>query len=102
MTTSPLFLQLSIDRILFPEKPSWHIEPAAVECSAEKPVGRGNFGTVFKGKFRGQDVAVKKLFCQRMSSNAKIETEIQIDALSFMAEMNHPSIVLFVHIFSSL
>ena len=28
------------------------------------PVGGGNFGSVFKGHFRGADVAVKKLYVQ--------------------------------------
>jgi predicted Ser/Thr protein kinase len=39
------------------------------ELTIGEPVGAGSFGTVFKGRWRGIDVAVKKCQANKISDN---------------------------------
>ncbi|XP_059351755.1 uncharacterized protein LOC130694039 [Daphnia carinata] len=53
----------------------------------QKPIGAGGFGTVFKGKFGGREVAVKRLEMRHVD---KIEEEA-------MLKLDHPNIVKLLH-----
>lgn len=58
-----------------------------------EPVGTGGFGVVFKGEYRGADVAIKKL-------KSKAMNKTQLDEIakesSVMIGLRHPNILLFM------
>jgi serine/threonine protein kinase len=54
-------------------------------------LGKGCFGTVYKGKCRGKIVAIKKLHQQNMEDLEEFKKEIQ-----FLTHLRHPNIVLFM------
>jgi serine/threonine protein kinase len=58
-----------------------------------KPIGRGAFGVVFKGEWRGAQVAVKKLM---MYFDEKEVATFRAEAALMHAVNNHPHIVNFV------
>ena len=72
--------------------PNWQFSHQDVTPS-EKELGRGAFGTVFVGKFRGQSVAVKQLHkvLQSPENISKMNREIDI-----LSQLRHPNIVQFI------
>jgi hypothetical protein len=56
-------------------------------------LGGGGFGTVTRGVYRGEEVAVKKLLNQFMDEDLKQEFEREI---TLMKDLRHPNIVQFV------
>jgi serine/threonine-protein kinase CTR1 len=59
-----------------------------------KPLGSGAFGIVYKAKYHGSDVAVKKINTANLESAKAVEdfkSEIAI-----MRQLRHPNIVLFM------
>ena len=82
------------------------LEIAPEEIVYGQKIGGGCFGTVYKGKCRGKDVAVKKLFRQDMNEKTlrdfKKEVEIcwfegsSLFGLTRNSQVRHPNIVLFM------
>ena len=71
---------------------SWNVPRDQVEIIGE--IGRGGWGIVLKGLFRGQSVAVKKAFQEILDQPYTIrlmKREIQI-----MASVQHPNLVRFI------
>jgi len=56
-------------------------------------IGGGCFGSVFKGKCRGQDVAIKQLLKQDLDSKILEDFRREVD---IMTQMRHPNVVLFM------
>lgn len=84
-------LVVRVDRgLTMKQLPMWAIK--FEELQIEKLIGRGSFGDVYLGLFRGQKVAVKKL------SGIASESALKdfVDELILMSEMRHPNIVLFM------
>lgn len=52
----------------------WEIKPSDVEINEKNKLGKGQFGTVYKGKLLGKDVAVKRLLVQSFN-DTKAEEE---------------------------
>ena len=71
---------------------SWNVPRDQVETIEE--LGRGGWGLILKGRFRGQLVAVKKAFreiLQQPYTIRQMRREIQI-----MASVQHPNLVRFI------
>jgi len=54
-------------------------------------VGGGNFGSVYRGSFRGAAVAVKKLYAQ----DGRTEADFLAEAAVFQHVSGHPHIIQF-------
>jgi len=66
----------------------WEIPSAEIELKSQ--LGKGAFGTVYKGKWRGIDIAAKKL---ELSPNAMEEFKKEIGILG---KLRHPNVMLFM------
>ncbi len=62
-------------------------------------VGLGSYGIVYKGKWKGVDVAVKKFIKQKLEENRLLEFRAE---MVFLSELHHPNIVLFIGNFGFL
>jgi len=56
-------------------------------------LGRGGFGEVYKGMWRGTEVAVKKLLHQKMTTKQVREFRREVQTMS---KLRHPNVVLFM------
>jgi serine/threonine protein kinase len=55
----------------------------------EKKIGRGGYGEVYKGKFNGKDVAIKKLLDHKdLSAAAKTEFENEANMMNHCQHQN--------------
>ena len=72
--------------------PNWQFSHRDVTLS-EKELGRGAFGAVFIGTFRGQSVAIKQLYDVLQSAENISKMNREIDILS---QLRHPNIVQFI------
>ena len=71
----------------------WQVSPEEVSIREDEILGRGAWGYVAKGTFRGTTVAVKRVYPEilRQTTVDRIRREIRI-----MAQIRHPNLVLFV------
>jgi serine/threonine protein kinase len=53
----------------------------------------GSYGLVYKAKWKGVDVAVKKFIKQKLTEKRMLE--IRAEA-AFLSELHHPHIVMFI------
>jgi serine/threonine protein kinase len=56
-------------------------------------VGLGSYGVVFRGKWKGVDVAVKRFIKQKLDERRMLEFRAE---MALLAELHHPNIVLFI------
>lgn len=61
----------------------------------KKVLGKGAFAIVFAGKFRDQDVAVKRIQNEDVVALSSVEMNREI---SLMKEMDHPNVVRLFHV----
>eukprot|EP00727_Mastigamoeba_balamuthi_P005748 m51a1_g1793 putative serine threonine protein (2661) ;mRNA; f:394684-406126 len=71
-------------------KPDWAIDPSEVKITNTQ-IGRGNYGAVYKGEYKGDVVAVKKFFNKNVSSVAMAELKRQIREIALMGASIDPS-----------
>ncbi|XP_019859333.1 PREDICTED: probable serine/threonine-protein kinase drkD [Amphimedon queenslandica] len=76
----------------YKDTPKWQFSHQDVTLSQQE-LGRGAFGTVRIGKFRGQSVAVKQLYAELQSPENISRINREIDILS---QLRHPNIVQFI------
>lgn len=69
-------------------------EVAPYEVHFAQQIGSGGFGVVFKAKFRGQTVAVKKIHAHALMNTASI-AEFQSE-VAVLCTLRHPNIIGFV------
>ena len=69
----------------------WNVPRQEVEIFSE--IGRGAWGTVYKGKFQGQSVAVKCVHPKILDEHTieRLRREVQI-----MAQVRHPNLLRFI------
>ncbi|CAE6443056.1 unnamed protein product [Rhizoctonia solani] len=71
-----------------PRSPRWVITEGDIQIDENAPLGRGGFGTVFKGKWNGATVAVKRLV-----KDASAETLLR--EVELWQGLRHPYVVQF-------
>jgi len=63
------------------------------EIQLGKQLGIGSYGVVFKGRWKGVEVAVKKFVKQKLDERHMLEFRAE---MAFLSELHHPNIVLFI------
>jgi hypothetical protein len=63
------------------------------EIALGKQVGLGSYGVVYRGKWKGVDVAVKRFIKQKLEERRMLEFRAE---MAFLSELHHPNIVLFI------
>ncbi|AVL95162.1 putative serine/threonine protein kinase receptor [Moumouvirus australiensis] len=63
------------------------------EIQIGKQIGQGSYGTVYSGKWKGVEVAVKKFVKQKLSEKQMLDFRAEVALLS---ELSHPNIVVFI------
>jgi Protein tyrosine and serine/threonine kinase len=72
--------------------PRYEIEPHEVRFGNQ--IGSGGFGVVFKGKFRGETVAIKKIHAHALNNRGSID-EFRAE-VSVLCTLRHPNILSFL------
>ncbi|KAH3756853.1 protein kinase [Pelomyxa schiedti] len=74
------------------QKPNWQIEYSEIELLNQ--IGEGGFGKVFRGRWRGTEVAVKTL---KGGEDASVqEVAVFSKEVSILRSLHHPQLVLFL------
>jgi len=68
---------------------SWEVDYN--ELVLEKEIARGSFGVIYAGKFRGTEVAIKKLINQNLTDKQLKEFNAEI---IIMKKLHHPNVLL--------
>jgi hypothetical protein len=63
------------------------------EIALGKQIGLGSYGVVYRGKWKGVEVAVKRFIKQKLDERRMLEFRAE---MAFLAELHHPNIVLFI------
>lgn len=63
------------------------------EIQLGKQLGMGSYGVVYRGKWKGVEVAVKKFVKQKLDERCMLEFRAE---MAFLSELHHPNIVLFI------
>ena len=63
------------------------------EIQVGKQIGLGSYGVVFRGKWKGVDIAVKRFIKQKLDERRMLEFRAE---MAFLSELHHPNIVLFI------
>jgi class 3 adenylate cyclase len=63
------------------------------EIQVGKQIGLGSYGVVYRGKWKGVDVAVKRFIKQKLDERRMLEFRAE---MAFLSELHHPNIVLFI------
>jgi serine/threonine protein kinase len=72
----------------------WIIDFAEIQVG--KQVGLGSYGVVYRGKWKGVDVAIKRFIKQKLDERRMLEFRAE---MAFLSELHHPNIVLFIGTF---
>jgi len=69
----------------------WEIEPEEIELGQK--LGGGAFGTVYRGRLRGKEVAIKRLNTQEIDEEALDSFRKEV---AVMSKLRHPNALLFM------
>src|SRR5690606_26610716 len=75
----------------------WIIDFAEIQVG--KQVGLGSYGVVYRGKWKGFDVAITRFIKQKLDERRMLEFRAE---MAFLSELHHPNIVLFIGTFDSI
>ena len=71
----------------------WEIQWPDIDMGENSRVGIGSYGEVFRGRWRGTEVAVKRFLDQQLSPQVTQEFRAEV---AMMKRLRHPNIVLFM------
>jgi serine/threonine protein kinase len=60
------------------------------DLSSNKILGKGGFGIVFEGVWRGKPVAIKRIALSDITSNEREEEALK--------KLDHPNVIKFTHV----
>jgi len=63
------------------------------EIQMDKQVGAGSYGIVYRGRWKGIDVAVKRFIKQKLSELRMLEFRAE---MAFLSELHHPNVLLVI------
>lgn len=63
------------------------------DIGLQEQIGVGSYGAVFKGKWKGMVVAVKKFLNQKIDERRLLELRTE---MAFMSELRHPNVVMLI------
>jgi serine/threonine protein kinase len=63
------------------------------EIQVGRQVGLGSYGAVYRGKWKGVEVAIKRFIKQKLDERRMLEFRSE---MAFLSELHHPNIVLFI------
>lgn len=86
-----LLLRRRLYHRLFRRSDAWRALPEDVVF--EEKVGQGSYGAVFRGRWRGEVVAIKKLSFKTITIDVLKDF---ISEVSIMSDLRHPNVVLFM------
>jgi len=69
----------------------WKFTSAELKSALGQPIGKGSFGVVYKGVFRGKEVAIKKFYTQNLDDELMMDIKSEMRKL---LSLSHPNIVL--------
>jgi hypothetical protein len=69
----------------------WIIDFSEIQMG--KQIGLGSYGVVYRGKWKGVEVAVKRFIKQKLDERRMLEFRAE---MAFLSELHHPNIVLFI------
>ncbi len=69
----------------------WIIDFSEIQLG--KQIGQGSYGVVYRGKWKGVDIAVKRFIKQKLDERNMLEFRAE---MAFLSELHHPNIVLFI------
>jgi hypothetical protein len=69
----------------------WVIDFGEVQLGRQ--IGLGSYGVVYRGKWKGVEVAVKRFIKQKLDERRMLEFRAE---MAFLSELHHPNIVLFI------
>ena len=71
-----------MERATLEDSHRWELEPKEVELG--RKLGKGAFGTVYKGTLRGKEVAVKKLHVQQFEDDALEDFRAEVEIMRYI------------------
>lgn len=66
------------------------------ELSQGECLGTGGFGAVYRGLFKGREVAIKKLFCEDGGNISPLQLEELSKEVAALRSLSHPRLVAFI------
>ncbi|BCS82572.1 putative serine/threonine-protein kinase receptor [Cotonvirus japonicus] len=76
---------------------SWIVNYNDIAVDTNNQLGIGSYGIVYKGKWKGVDVAVKKFIKQSISEKEMLNFREEVSILSRLSEQkHHPNIILMI------
>jgi hypothetical protein len=69
----------------------WIIDFSEIQMG--KQIGLGSYGVVYRARWKGVEVAVKRFIKQKLDERCMLEFRAE---MAFLSELHHPNIVLFI------
>eukprot|EP01105_Mastigella_eilhardi_P017082 TRINITY_DN3924_c0_g1_i1.p1 TRINITY_DN3924_c0_g1~~TRINITY_DN3924_c0_g1_i1.p1 ORF type:complete len:722 (+),score=180.43 TRINITY_DN3924_c0_g1_i1:2032-4197(+) len=73
----------------------WMVKSSEITLVGDR-IGVGNFGEVFKGVWRGQTVAVKRMLQQNIDTITPKHFMLQLKEINILSGLRHPNILFFM------